>query len=274
MKIFTVLILCVSASLSCVADEPIPVQINRYVEKSFPVSLEQQNPLAEVVDVVLPKNLVLVGHAIEYFLQNSGYSVEKSKDLEYGDQYIVFSQLIPNAHRMFNNMRIEDVLQTLIGEAFLLEVNPITRKIGFRLKEGYQRYLPGDVLSFSSEWKYAEPHNGRPDVDDKLLLPTAVAFPRMDPVQATESDAAKEYGPIAPGETISQIVKALDLDSSLYFKAMYAIYQQNPDAFVGNLNLIKQGHRLLVPSSDAIENVDSGVAVDFFNEQKFSYQQK
>ena len=58
---------------------------------------------------------------------------------------------------------------------------------------------------------------------------------------------------VAPGDTLSRIVRSLDaVDSADVDQAMIAAYRANPEAFGGNINILKRGSVLRLPGADAI----------------------
>ena len=76
-------------------------------------------------------------------------------------------------------------------------------------------------------------------------------------------DSAGRYGPVRRNETLYDISRALPLsrDYSSY-QVMAALYRANPDAFVRNdINLLKQGAVLTIPSADNVGRISRKDAV-------------
>ena len=63
------------------------------------------------------------------------------------------------------------------------------------------------------------------------------------------------YGPIHRGETLSKISKQLRPDGVTLNQVMIAIYQQNPEVFMHNINRMKAGYILRIPSMADIQGV-------------------
>ena len=70
------------------------------------------------------------------------------------------------------------------------------------------------------------------------------------------------YGPINRGETLSGIVGRMNLPAGAdVFQAMFALLQKNPGAFIyGNINLLKEGSTLNLPSAEEIASISKVVA--------------
>jgi len=80
------------------------------------------------------------------------------------------------------------------------------------------------------------------------------------PYDATTGD---DYS-VARGETLWGIASSIRPDSRLTMnQTMLAIYEANPDAFGGNINVLRAGARLRIPSADEIHRIDRSAA---FNE--------
>jgi len=73
---------------------------------------------------------------------------------------------------------------------------------------------------------------------------------------APENQAQTRYGPIMLGDTLSNIAYTLFPDGSLTREQiMWALYQNNPDAFIDNdINNIKQGVTLNIPGYNKINS--------------------
>lgn len=96
--------------------------------------------------------------------------------------------------------------------------------------------------------------------------PTPVA---AEPAPAPAAAAAGDYGPIGQGETLWEIAQATrpqgvnDMN-----KFMIALLRMNPDAFYEqNINALKRGSILRIPSNDEINAVASSEAADAVRSQ-------
>lgn len=70
------------------------------------------------------------------------------------------------------------------------------------------------------------------------------------------------YGPIARGETLSDIVSRMDLPPGVdEFQAMIAMLQRNPEAFIfGNINLVKEGSTVALPTAQEMASISKVMA--------------
>lgn len=72
---------------------------------------------------------------------------------------------------------------------------------------------------------------------------------------------ASQFGPVEPGMTLWQIAAAVRPDPSVTMnQVMWGLYSANPDQFDGNLNLVKRGAVLQVPSVQALRDVSPAEA--------------
>lgn len=87
--------------------------------------------------------------------------------------------------------------------------------------------------------------------------PAPAASPPPAPAPSVEQAPAQRalgtnYGPIRRGETLSSIAKSVRPDGITLNQMMVAIYQANPEVFMHNINRMKSGYILRMPTaSDA-----------------------
>jgi pilus assembly protein FimV len=91
----------------------------------------------------------------------------------------------------------------------------------------------------------------------------------------TGADAAREYGPIIQGDTLSQVVKKLNVDKSLtHQQVMLALLRANPSAFFGNnVNNLKTGKILTVPEYETIAAIPKSQAATEYRAQYDAWQE-
>jgi len=101
--------------------------------------------------------------------------------------------------------------------------------------------------------------------------PLEPSAPEPEPVRSTGS---RDYGPVARGETLWGIANDWARGTGLSVnQVMIAIQRENPDAFLrGNINLLKRGAILRLPSSDAVENVSRSDAYRAVVEQEEEFR--
>ncbi|MEJ7746345.1 MAG: FimV/HubP family polar landmark protein [Luteimonas sp.] len=97
--------------------------------------------------------------------------------------------------------------------------------------------------------------------------PLAAAPPTSTPsptasVVASTSSAQREYGPVKPGQTLSQIANQVDAGGGYSLnQTMVALLRSNPDAFIGgDINQIKRGAVLRVPEANEISSISADEA--------------
>ncbi|MGH8320670.1 MAG: FimV/HubP family polar landmark protein [Gammaproteobacteria bacterium] len=74
-------------------------------------------------------------------------------------------------------------------------------------------------------------------------------------VSAGNAALGGNYGPIRRGETLSEIALHLRPQGVTLNQMMIAIYRANPEVFMHNINLMKAGYVLRVPTADDIQAV-------------------
>jgi len=90
---------------------------------------------------------------------------------------------------------------------------------------------------------------------------------QLAPYQKGEVIGA-QYGPIQPGETLSQIAQRLRSDEPVTInQMMVALYRDNPAAFNGNINRLLAGAVLSVPPVTELNTISSSEARRFMAEQ-------
>lgn len=136
MAKFIFLIFIIIVSTSCYAEY---TQVSRYLEiKSSPLK-EQINPLDSVVSVQFPVMIISVKDAIDYLLDDTGYQVVHEQ-LWTKPMAIIMSAKISHTQRNLSDtpLKIIDVIDLLVGEAFYVVRDPIRRKISFILEDSYR----------------------------------------------------------------------------------------------------------------------------------------
>jgi pilus assembly protein FimV len=90
--------------------------------------------------------------------------------------------------------------------------------------------------------------------------PAALAQPivRSSPARP---DTAQAYGPVQRGESLWSIASALRPDESVSMtQVMQAIFEANPQAFAGNMNLLYRDAVLRMPDIERIRSIDAATA--------------
>ena len=92
--------------------------------------------------------------------------------------------------------------------------------------------------------------------------------PATPSARVQQAQADGEYGPVQANETLWEIADSLRSDGISIHQMMMALYKANPDAFLhNNINLLKKGRVLKVPSPEEITGIDRKEAVSEFQQQ-------
>ncbi|WP_455926533.1 PFGI-1 class ICE element type IV pilus protein PilL2 [Pseudomonas putida] len=107
------------------------VRQGRYTLVSTRPTLEQRQPLLQMVEVSIPPALHSdVGEALRHVLQRSGYSL--CPDVP--PQALLFSRPLPAVHYQIGPMALIDALTILGGPAWKLSVDPLNRSVCYALR--------------------------------------------------------------------------------------------------------------------------------------------
>jgi pilus assembly protein FimV len=109
------------------------------------------------------------------------------------------------------------------------------------------------------------------------------AAPAAQPsAMGTSSDADEQlvagpdgssYGPVRANETLWAISERLNTDDTVSLNAMMvALYRANPEAFAGNINLLKRGAILRVPAAAELAALSDGAAASEVRSQNEAWR--
>lgn len=97
---------------------------------------------------------------------------------------------------------------------------------------------------------------------------TVSTRPATASARVQRAQAEGEYGPVQSNETLWEIADSLRSDGISIHQMMMALYKANPDAFLhNNINLLKKGRVLQVPSAEEITGINQKQAVTEFQQQ-------
>lgn len=115
--------------------EPV-VRTGRYTLSSTAPTSEQQDLLAQIIDVKIPAKMEpSVREAVEHALLRTGYSLCPTPETEVE---ILFSRPLPAAHYTLGPMTLRNVLQILAGPAFTVESDEVSRSVCFKVRDEYR----------------------------------------------------------------------------------------------------------------------------------------
>ncbi len=113
------------------------VAVDRYVSVEPTPRPEQSDLLLQTLPVHFPATVHTVGEAIHYLLRYSGYSLvaetQQSTALK-----TTLQKPLPLLHRHLELIPLNHALLTLVGPAFTLVDDPLTREISFKVKPAYR----------------------------------------------------------------------------------------------------------------------------------------
>ncbi len=100
-----------------------------------------------------------------------------------------------------------------------------------------------------------EPPAQTTTVEQGTVLAMQSAMPSEAPQTAPYTAPEGTYGRIQRGETLSEIALAVKPADVSLNQMMIALYRENPEAFMGNINLLKQGSILRIPDAATISAI-------------------
>lgn len=92
-------------------------------------------------------------------------------------------------------------------------------------------------------------------VEQGTVLDMQSAMPSEAPQTAPYTAPEATYGRIQRGETLSEIALAIKPADVSLNQMMIALFRENPEAFMGNINLLKQGSILRVPDAATVSAI-------------------
>ena len=107
------------------------VQIGRYRVLNPEPTPEQRDPLQVIIQMALPTQVRTVGEAVQYILQRSGYRFNERVGGEVVHRLL--NKQLPDVHRQFGPMTLQNALEMLAGSPFRLTIDRINRVVDFQL---------------------------------------------------------------------------------------------------------------------------------------------
>ena len=89
---------------------------------------------------------------------------------------------------------------------------------------------------------------------------TQSSAPPSRVVSSTVVSSPDSYGPVKAGDTLSKIAASVKPDSVSLEQMLVALYRENKDAFSGNVNRLKKGQILRVPSAGEVNAIPQAEA--------------
>lgn len=108
------------------------VHTDRYTLVAVGAQDEQRQPLSAVIAVSLGKEVVTVGDAINEVLKGSGYRWTR----DFTEDQLFDKLPLPEVARELGPLRVKDAIETLVGDAWVVEISDLYRTVRFQIKEG------------------------------------------------------------------------------------------------------------------------------------------
>ncbi len=109
------------------------------------------------------------------------------------------------------------------------------------------------AVSAPAETSSAPPKAGRRSRNRPVAAAAAAAAPPSESSAPAEAAGAPGTIEVAKGDTLTKIARSLHADTPANVdQTMIALYRANPDAFGGNINVLRRGAVLRVPGADDI----------------------
>ncbi|PKO29435.1 MAG: hypothetical protein CVU36_12325 [Betaproteobacteria bacterium HGW-Betaproteobacteria-9] len=110
------------------------VQVGRYTTQSAQPPTELAEPMNVYAQLTFPRQAVeTVGQAIDYTLMRTGYRLVDIEALG-GSARRFLSLTLPESQRSMGPYQVKTILQTLLGSAWTLRTDPVTRQVWFELE--------------------------------------------------------------------------------------------------------------------------------------------
>ncbi len=119
--------ICTVASMNLQAKD---LQVGRYSLLAATPTRAQTELLATIMTVRFPNRIQVVGEAVRYLLQRSGYRLANIEAIG-PDTAALLALPLPVVHRSLGPMMLRDALKTLVGPAFHLVQDPVHRLVAF-----------------------------------------------------------------------------------------------------------------------------------------------
>ncbi|HAU0514253.1 TPA: pilus assembly protein FimV, partial [Legionella pneumophila] len=134
-------------------------------------------------------------------------------------------------------------------KAYTVLLDPPGYQLGITTAQSRPVYYKKKSTSYSNE----------PGVIEKTVITTV----EHGPVSRSDSKKKTTYGPTVTNENVWQIAQRYKTSKLILPQVVLAIVGANPEAFKdGNLNGLKVGVRLVIPSTEEIAKVPSDLAIE------------
>lgn len=225
------------------------VKESRYVLHRVGASQQPVDVMQSIVRTTIPDQIKTVGAALQYLLKLYGYQLEDNAEKpESLGFYVLLTRPLPEPHRALDLMTLTDALNVLGGDSFEVVINPVLRTVRYQLKPEFLDYVSEvDRKKAQAIWV-------------KLVAP---AFDKES--ESSLSNKVFGYGPVKPGDTLSDIVLQFDMAEFTLDQALVHAFRANPNAFAnGNMNHLVVDSTLSIPllNDEPLSPIEASRLVD------------
>lgn len=118
--------------------------VDRYSSVRLGATETQLDPLRVIVQLRFPSLILNTRQAIDYALEDSGYSLVE-REFWTPEMEIMMMNSLGMVHRDFTNspMELRELLGVIAGQHFRVVQDPLRRQISFVLKDKYRGLIDG-----------------------------------------------------------------------------------------------------------------------------------
>jgi type IV pili sensor histidine kinase/response regulator len=120
------------------------MQIGRYSTQATTPQSTDARPMAVIAQIHFPRSTVVtVGDAIRHTLMRTGYRLVPLDRLKpYQREFLDLP--LPESQRVVGPYPVNTILATLLGEAWDLKADPLSRQVWFTVNAAHQGLVPAD----------------------------------------------------------------------------------------------------------------------------------
>lgn len=123
------------------ADSASDISIGRYLTVADTPTTEQLYPLQQQRQVHFSANVATIGDALSSWLQFSSYRLLSEEAMPESIASIM-SLSLPESDRILGPLSLLKGIQALVGDTYIVVIDPVHRLISFELKPTYQALYP------------------------------------------------------------------------------------------------------------------------------------
>ncbi|OEE38336.1 hypothetical protein A1QO_02855 [Vibrio genomosp. F10 str. ZF-129] len=102
--------------------------LSRFVQVDITPGYQQQDIRKAILSIDFDRDVELIGQAINHTLLQTGFALGNHSSMD-RQVMVLLSRPLPAVHRVFTDVTLEGVLQTLVGASMTIQYDDITRTI-------------------------------------------------------------------------------------------------------------------------------------------------